>query len=63
MTHPIYSNTVANATSFLEYAERHGLALFPMFYGSKVPHGIVASFAHDWSPSREQWNAWREAHK
>jgi hypothetical protein len=50
-------------TDFLDFAERSGLALFPMPFGQKAPHGIVASFAHDWSRSREEWNAWRAAHK
>jgi Bifunctional DNA primase/polymerase, N-terminal len=50
-------------SAFLDFAERHGLALFPIPYGSKEPFGIVASFAHDWSQSPEQWQAWRAAHK
>src|SRR5713226_7016517 len=58
-----YSKTVASATTFFDYAERHELALFPMSYGSKEPFGIVASFAHDWSRSPEQWEHWRAAHK
>jgi Bifunctional DNA primase/polymerase, N-terminal/Primase C terminal 2 (PriCT-2) len=49
-------------SDFLDFAERSGLALFPMPHGSKVPHGIVASFAHDWSRSPEQWSAWRTSH-
>jgi hypothetical protein len=49
-------------SDFLKYAERNGLALFPMPHGSKVPHGIVSSFAHDWSRSPEQWEAWRSSH-
>ena len=49
-------------TDFLDFAERSGLALFPMPHGSKAPHGIVASFAHDWSRSPEQWSAWRASH-
>jgi predicted P-loop ATPase len=50
-------------TEFFDYAERYGLALFPMPYGSKAPHGIIGSFAHDWSRSPKQWAAWRAAHK
>jgi hypothetical protein len=57
------TKSVADAPNFFEYAEKHELALFPMAYGSKAPHGIVASFAHDWSRRREDWNAWRATHK
>jgi AAA domain/Bifunctional DNA primase/polymerase, N-terminal/Primase C terminal 2 (PriCT-2) len=57
-----YTETVANATNFFEFAERHGLALFPIQRGQKLPHGIVASFAHDWAKSPEQWVAWRNSH-
>lgn len=49
-------------TDFFDFAERSELALFPMLHGSKAPHGIVASFAHDWSRSPEQWSAWRTSH-
>jgi hypothetical protein len=50
-------------TDFLDFAERNGFALFPMPFGQKAPHGIVASFAHDWSRSPEQWQTWRTQHK
>jgi predicted P-loop ATPase len=50
-------------SDFFDFAERNGFALFPMPYGSKAPHGIISSFAHDWSCKREQWEVWRAAHK
>jgi AAA domain/Bifunctional DNA primase/polymerase, N-terminal/Primase C terminal 2 (PriCT-2) len=50
-------------TQFFDFAERHGLALFPMPSGRKEPFGIVPSFAHDFSRDPQQWAAWRTAHK
>ncbi|WOH58523.1 VapE domain-containing protein [Bradyrhizobium sp. BWC-3-1] len=49
-------------TAFLDFAEQNDLALFPMPHGNKVPHGIVSSFAHDWSRDRNQWEAWLAVH-
>lgn len=63
-----YANLAASSpagvdNSFLTFAAKHDFALFPMPYGSKAPFGIIASFAHDFSRSPEQWQAWRAAHK
>ena len=57
----MYTNDTTKS-SFFEFAERHGLALFPIQRGQKLPHGIVPSFAHDWAKAPEQWVAWRNAH-
>jgi Bifunctional DNA primase/polymerase, N-terminal/AAA domain len=50
-------------SSSLDFYARHGAALFPIPYGSKAPHGIVESFAHDWSKDPTQWKAWHDTHK
>jgi hypothetical protein len=42
----------------LDYYLRHGAALFPIPRGQKLPFGIVASFKHDSSRDRAQWNKW-----
>ncbi len=47
----------------LAYYAAHGAALFPIPYGSKAPHGIVKSFAHDWSKDPAQWESWHAEHK
>jgi hypothetical protein len=49
-------------SKLFDYAEQHGLALFPLPYGSKEPFGIVASFAKDWSRDPAQWRAWHDEH-
>jgi hypothetical protein len=50
-------------SGFLDYAAQHGLALFPLPFGSKTPHGIVSSFAHDFSLDPDQWKAWHTEHR
>lgn len=49
-------------TKPLAYYAAHGAALFPIPAGSKVPTGIVASFARDCSMDTTQWDRWAAAH-
>jgi RecA-family ATPase len=47
---------------FLEYAEKHQFALFPIPAGKKEPFGIVSSFKHDHDSNPETWKKWRADH-
>lgn len=58
-------------TPFFDYAERHGLALFPLPAGRKEDPGwkppynpppIIKHFSREWSRDPAQWVAWRQAH-
>ncbi|MGY8681234.1 AAA family ATPase [Bradyrhizobium sp. UFLA05-153] len=59
-------------TDFFDFAERHGLALFPIPYGFKEdpgwkppyePASIVQRWSQGWSKDRAQWLAWYDAHR
>ncbi|MBR0796109.1 bifunctional DNA primase/polymerase [Bradyrhizobium jicamae] len=64
-----YSETVALATKFFGYAEKHGLALFPIPAdfkedpGWKNGTGIIKYFSRDWSRDPAQWKRWHAEHK
>jgi hypothetical protein len=55
MIDTIYSKNVADATNFLEYAEKHELALFPCAAGTKRP---VLPWQKESSFERQQWVNW-----
>jgi AAA domain/Bifunctional DNA primase/polymerase, N-terminal/Primase C terminal 2 (PriCT-2) len=57
MTYPIYSKSVADATNFLEYAEKHELALLQIHIGSKRPVG--EAWQNLFSTDPVEWAQWK----
>jgi hypothetical protein len=57
----LYTNDTITSTPLseaLDYYAAHGASLFPIPHGQKAPFGIVASFKHDHSNDRKQWQKW-----
>jgi bifunctional DNA primase/polymerase-like protein/AAA domain-containing protein/primase-like protein len=57
MTHPTYSKSVADATNFFEYAERHSVALLKLHIGSKHPVG--EAWQNLFSTDPIEWAQWK----
>jgi len=69
--------TVILSTAFLDFAEKHESALFPIPFGYKEDPGwkkenrisdpslrpIVWQFSREWSRDRAQWQRWHDEHK
>ncbi|MET4237994.1 bifunctional DNA primase/polymerase [Bradyrhizobium sp. RT10b] len=55
--HISYTNPADPATSFLNYAQQHGLALFPLRADTKTP--ACENGFYDANTSTADWHAWR----
>src|SRR2546430_1183130 len=55
--HHSYTNTLEIATTFSDYAQQHGLALFPLRADTKTP--ACENGFYDATKNPADWHAWR----